>query len=182
MGKTINDLRETLFDTLEKVKKGNIDADRAKVIRDLGQTIINSAKAEIDFLKTVKGAKSTGFMSFESQDHKQIGTEEDFEEAEIEVPLEKLEDSSEKLQKEYDKELQDQKDEVQRRIDRRKVAIKKADDFAKQELKKAENINQNRKTEMLRVDSKTMVEIPAGSSEEYKQRMIEKHRNPEFIK
>ncbi len=51
MSHTINDLRATLFDTLQAVKAGTMEIDRAKAISDLSQTIINTAKAEIDYAK-----------------------------------------------------------------------------------------------------------------------------------
>lgn len=51
----INDLRNTLFETLQAVKRGEMDTDRAKTISDISQTIINTAKVEIDF------AKATGY-------------------------------------------------------------------------------------------------------------------------
>lgn len=47
----IDDLRSTLFDTLQAVKEGKLDIDRAKAISDLSQNIINTAKVEIDYLK-----------------------------------------------------------------------------------------------------------------------------------
>lgn len=48
---TINDLRATLFDTLQAVKSGDMDVDRAKAVCETSQTIINTAKAEIDYAK-----------------------------------------------------------------------------------------------------------------------------------
>jgi hypothetical protein len=59
--KTINDLRATLFDTLESIKSGTIDLEKAKAINDLGQTIINSAKVEVDHMK-VSGSLGSGFI------------------------------------------------------------------------------------------------------------------------
>ena len=61
MSQNINDLRETLFDTLQGVKAGNIDLDRAKAISELSQNIINTAKVEIDYLKA-GGNVVSGFM------------------------------------------------------------------------------------------------------------------------
>ena len=51
MSQNINDLRATLFETLQAVKAGSIDLDRAKAISELSQNIINTAKVEIDYLK-----------------------------------------------------------------------------------------------------------------------------------
>lgn len=57
MKNKIDDLRDHLFETIEALKdKDNpMDLDRAKAIADVGQVIINSAKVEVDLLKTVGG-------------------------------------------------------------------------------------------------------------------------------
>lgn len=57
--KTISDLREALFDTLQKVKDGTIDLDKARAVNDLGKTLIDSAKVEIDYLRTTGGIESS---------------------------------------------------------------------------------------------------------------------------
>jgi hypothetical protein len=59
--KTVDDLRELLFETIEGVKSGQIDVERAKMIGDLSQVIVNSAKAEIEYTK-VTGHKGSGFL------------------------------------------------------------------------------------------------------------------------
>jgi hypothetical protein len=51
--RTISDLRETLFDTIELLKKGKISVEQAQTIGDLGQVIVNSAKEETNFIKIV---------------------------------------------------------------------------------------------------------------------------------
>ena len=58
MSQNINDLRATLFETLQAVKAGSIELDRAKAISELSQNIINTAKVEIDYLKA--GGDITG--------------------------------------------------------------------------------------------------------------------------
>lgn len=63
MSKKIVDLRDTLFDTIEQIKSGKLDVDKAKAITDIAQVIVNSAKAEIDFLKNVNQQGNTGFIS-----------------------------------------------------------------------------------------------------------------------
>ena len=57
----INDLRKELFDAIQQVKSGKMKPETAKVISDLGQVLINSAKAEVDYLKQV-GGLGTGFI------------------------------------------------------------------------------------------------------------------------
>jgi hypothetical protein len=63
MAKRIQDLRETLFDTIEQVKEGKMDVEKAKAITNIAQVIVNSAKAEVDFLKNVNVQGNTGFIS-----------------------------------------------------------------------------------------------------------------------
>ena len=46
MSNNISALRTTLFDTLQAVKSGEMDIDRARAVSDIAQTIINTAKAE----------------------------------------------------------------------------------------------------------------------------------------
>lgn len=63
MSKTISDLRNVLFKTLEALadKENPMELDRAKAINDTAQVIINSAKAEVDFIRAV-GSSDTGFI------------------------------------------------------------------------------------------------------------------------
>jgi len=66
----IEDLRNHLFAALEGLSDPDnpMDIERAKAISDVGQTIINSAKLEIDYLKTVGGTRAaTGFIPDESE-------------------------------------------------------------------------------------------------------------------
>jgi hypothetical protein len=67
MAKKIEDLRETLFDTIEMIKAGKMDVDKAKAITNIAQVIVNSAKAEVDFLKNVNSQGNTGFISSSKQ-------------------------------------------------------------------------------------------------------------------
>lgn len=59
---TITDLREALFATLNGLKNGEIDVDRAKAINETAQVIINSAKVEIDHMK-IAGGTGTRFIA-----------------------------------------------------------------------------------------------------------------------
>ncbi len=55
----MSDLREHLFSVLEMRKDGRIDHSQARDVCDIAQTIINSAKVEVDYLKILgRGAKS----------------------------------------------------------------------------------------------------------------------------
>lgn len=57
MSQNINDLRKTLFETLQGVKDGTVSVEKARAVADLSQNIINTAKVEIDYLKA--GGKVT---------------------------------------------------------------------------------------------------------------------------
>lgn len=63
MSNDIKELREILFDTLRDAANSQkkLDVERCKVVAELSQVLINTAKAEVDFLKVV-GGKSTGFL------------------------------------------------------------------------------------------------------------------------
>ena len=69
---TINDLRGDLAETLRKLRDGdpNMTIEKAKAISELGQTMINSAKVEVEFIKTVgRGRTSpTGFVPITHED------------------------------------------------------------------------------------------------------------------
>lgn len=67
MSHTINDLREHLFATLEGLRdKANpMEIDRAKAVSEVAQTIINSAKVEVDHMRVAGNASSTGFIGIE---------------------------------------------------------------------------------------------------------------------
>lgn len=55
MSDDITELRSTLFSTLRDLKEGKLDVDRAKAINETAQTIINTAKVEIDHIRIAGG-------------------------------------------------------------------------------------------------------------------------------
>lgn len=60
---TIKGLRDIMFKTLRGIQDGTVDVDKAKAINDTAQTIINSAKVEVDFMKvTGHASAATGFI------------------------------------------------------------------------------------------------------------------------
>lgn len=65
MNHTINDLRGHLFATLEGLrdKKNPLDIDRAKAVAEVAQTIINSAKVEVEHIKVTGDHVGTGFIA-----------------------------------------------------------------------------------------------------------------------
>lgn len=65
MKNKIEDLRNHLFETLEMLKDGEMEVDRAKAVSGVAQTIINSAKVEIDYLRVTEQRSGTGFIQDE---------------------------------------------------------------------------------------------------------------------
>lgn len=72
MSKTISDLREALFETLQGVKSGEMPIDRAKAVVEVGQAIINTAKVEVDYIRATGGDAQSKFI--ESPAKKLAGT------------------------------------------------------------------------------------------------------------
>jgi hypothetical protein len=64
---TITGLRDIMFKTLRGIQDGTLDVDKAKAINDTAQTIINSAKVEVEFLKATGSPASTGFIGGENK-------------------------------------------------------------------------------------------------------------------
>lgn len=60
----ITELRKHLFETLQQLrdKENPLDIERAKAVSDIAQTIINSAKVEVDFMKQTGATSSSGFI------------------------------------------------------------------------------------------------------------------------
>lgn len=72
------DLRNHLFATLEALQDPDhpMDIQRAKAISDVAQTVINSAKVEIDFIDITGSRSGTGFIEIDADrrpDLKAIG-------------------------------------------------------------------------------------------------------------
>jgi len=64
MRNKIEDLRNHLFTTIENLMDEDkpMDLDRAKTIAEVAQTIINSAKVEVDYINKI-GGNGTGFIN-----------------------------------------------------------------------------------------------------------------------
>lgn len=60
----VTELREILFDTIRKLKdKDNpMDIDRAEAINHSAQTIINTAKVEVDYIRATGAMTQTDFL------------------------------------------------------------------------------------------------------------------------
>lgn len=59
----ITTLREHLFRAMQGVSDGSMSVEKAKAVSDISQTIINSAKVEVDFIKASgKTSSDNGFF------------------------------------------------------------------------------------------------------------------------
>lgn len=61
----IESLREELFSALRALRdpKEPLDIERARAIADLGRVLVDSAKAENDFLRITGEQRGTGFIA-----------------------------------------------------------------------------------------------------------------------
>lgn len=57
----INTLREHLFDAIDGLNSGTVTLEKAKAISEVSQTIINTAKVEVELAKAT-GQKPSGFI------------------------------------------------------------------------------------------------------------------------
>ncbi len=64
MKNRMSDLRNHLFETLENLKDPDkpMDLQRAKAISEVAQTIINSAKVEVEFAKAIGATAGSEFF------------------------------------------------------------------------------------------------------------------------
>jgi hypothetical protein len=69
MKNKIEDLRNHLFATLEALQDEEkpMEIARAKAIADVAQTIINSAKVEVDFLQATGQKRGSAFLDRETR-------------------------------------------------------------------------------------------------------------------
>lgn len=69
MKNKIQDLRDHLFATLEALqdKEAPMELARAKAIAEVAQTLINSAKVEVQFLEATGESTDTGFLRHEQR-------------------------------------------------------------------------------------------------------------------
>lgn len=58
MSHDISELRRQLFATLAGVKDGSIDLDKARAINEIGKTLVDTAKVEVDYLRALGGGES----------------------------------------------------------------------------------------------------------------------------
>jgi hypothetical protein len=65
----VSDLRDHLFETIEALKDPDkpMDLERARTISAVAQTIINSAKVEVDLARAVNGLPGSGFFNIQQE-------------------------------------------------------------------------------------------------------------------
>ncbi len=68
---TMSGLRDTLFNTIEKLKSGEIRVDQANSINSIAQSLISSVKVEIDYMKLSKKVDSQ-FLSIDDDKKKEL--------------------------------------------------------------------------------------------------------------
>jgi hypothetical protein len=61
MSNNIDDLRTHLFDALRGLKNNSVTVEKAKAMSEVAQVIINSAKVEVEYIKSSK-SKGSGFL------------------------------------------------------------------------------------------------------------------------
>lgn len=54
----IEALRAHLFAAIEGVKSNTLDLDKARAINELGKTLVDTARVEVEFIKITDGEKS----------------------------------------------------------------------------------------------------------------------------
>lgn len=67
--KTIDDLRDMLFATLQAVRDGTMDLDKARAVNEIGKTLVDTARVEVDYLKSSGGGESAFISSAVGSDN-----------------------------------------------------------------------------------------------------------------
>lgn len=57
-GQNIEALRAALFDAMRSVRSGALDLDKARAINELGKTLVDTARVEVDYIKATDGVQS----------------------------------------------------------------------------------------------------------------------------
>lgn len=70
--KTIDDLRSVLFETLQQVKNGAMPLDKARAINELGKTLVDTARVEVDYLRATGGTESPFIEPDDDDDQKPL--------------------------------------------------------------------------------------------------------------
>lgn len=55
---TLAALRTALFNALQDVRSGTMDLDKARAVNELGKTLVDTARVEVEFIKVTEGTES----------------------------------------------------------------------------------------------------------------------------
>ena len=66
-------LQDIIMQSLRDVRAGTLDVPKAKAVNDLAQTLINSAKVEVEFLRATKRTRSRFFADQEADPERLTG-------------------------------------------------------------------------------------------------------------
>ena len=55
-------LQDILMQSIKDVRRGAMDASKAKAVNEIAQTLINSAKVEVEFMRATKRSESRFFQ------------------------------------------------------------------------------------------------------------------------
>ncbi|MGX5662198.1 hypothetical protein [Diaphorobacter nitroreducens] len=73
----MSSLQDILMQSIQDVRSGAMDASKAKAVNEIAQTLINSAKVEVEFMRATKRSESRFFQpGLESTPRKQGGTQQ----------------------------------------------------------------------------------------------------------
>jgi len=74
MKNKINDLRNHLFAVLEELtdSESTYDIAKAKVVADIAQVVVNSAKIENDYIRITGASHGTGFIEEQRSEIKKL--------------------------------------------------------------------------------------------------------------
>jgi len=72
----MEDLRNHLFETLERLKDGDMEIETAKAIVDVSKVLVDSARVEVAFQKHVGGIGSD-FIEMTRKDQRQLSNGND---------------------------------------------------------------------------------------------------------
>ncbi len=87
MENNLNELNNTLFETLKGVKNGSIKREDAKVMNEIAGTIINNAKVQLEAFKATKGLGNQAKMFGVNHPHNQIELPEDLYDMKVEFSI-----------------------------------------------------------------------------------------------
>lgn len=59
MSNDITALRDELFAAMRGVKSGELDIDRARAVNEIGKTLVDTARVEVDYVKATGEGQST---------------------------------------------------------------------------------------------------------------------------